>query len=158
MFVDPPGAGDDQAMIKLTRLGGQQFILNAELIRYVEACPDTFITLTTGERVVVAESMDEVLRRAVAYQQAKHLLPAPAWPPAHRAQPVLCRACGQAVVDRPAAAADMPAYGAARVQPGIDPRGPDGSHLEHDRPGTQLETTAAGSRRPGQRLQNNAGQ
>jgi len=66
-------------MIKLTRLGGQSFILNAELIRYVEACPDTFITLTSGERLVVAESMDEVLRRTVAYQQAKHLIPPPDW-------------------------------------------------------------------------------
>ena len=62
-------------MIKLTRLGGEPFILNAELIQYVEARPDTFVTLTTGERVVVTESMDEVLRRAVAYQQAKQMIP-----------------------------------------------------------------------------------
>lgn len=63
-------------MIKLTRLGGEPFVLNAELICYIEARPDTFITLTTGERVVVTESMDEVLRRAVIYQQAKHMIPA----------------------------------------------------------------------------------
>ena len=67
-------------MIKLTRLGGEPFILNAELIRYIEARPDTFVTLTTGERLVVVESMDEVLRRAVTYQQAKHMIP----PPGHR--------------------------------------------------------------------------
>jgi flagellar protein FlbD len=65
-------------MIKLTRLSGEPFILNAELIEYVEARPDTFVTLTTGQRVVVAESMDEVMRRAVAYQQAKYLIPPPA--------------------------------------------------------------------------------
>lgn len=65
-------------MIRLTRLGGEAFILNAELIQYVEARPDTYITLTTGERLVVMESMDEVLRRAIAYQQAKHLVPRPA--------------------------------------------------------------------------------
>ena len=64
-------------MIKLTHLDGELFILNADLIRYVEARPDTFITLTGGERIVVRESMDEVLRRAVAYQQAKHLIPPP---------------------------------------------------------------------------------
>jgi flagellar protein FlbD len=62
-------------MIKLTRLSGEAFILNAELIEYVEARPDTFVTLTTGQRLVVAESMDEVMRRAVVYQQAKHLIP-----------------------------------------------------------------------------------
>jgi flagellar protein FlbD len=64
-------------MIKLTRLGGEPFVLNADLICYVEVLPDTFITLTTGERLVVTESLDEVIRRAVAYQQAKHLIPPP---------------------------------------------------------------------------------
>jgi len=67
-------------MIKLTRLNGSSFILNAELISTIEAQPDTFITLTTGERVMVAESPDEVLRRVMAYQQAKHLVPAPRRP------------------------------------------------------------------------------
>jgi flagellar protein FlbD len=67
-------------MIKLTRLDGEPFILNAELIRYVEARPDTFITLTTGERVVVTETMDEVMARAISYQQSKYLIPAPARP------------------------------------------------------------------------------
>ena len=62
-------------MIKLSHLDGEPFILNADLICYVEARPDTFITLTNGERLVVREPMDEVLRRAVAYQQAKHLIP-----------------------------------------------------------------------------------
>lgn len=62
-------------MIRLTRFSGEPFILNADLICYVEERPDTYVTLTTGERVVVRESMDEVLRRAVAYQQAKYLLP-----------------------------------------------------------------------------------
>ena len=65
-------------MIKLTRLDGEQFILNAELIRYVEQRPDTFITLTSGERVIVREQMDEVLELALEYQQRKHLIPLPA--------------------------------------------------------------------------------
>lgn len=64
-------------MIKLTRLDGSQFLINAELIRYVEARPDTFVTLTDGDRVVVRESLDEVMHRAVDYQRSKHLLPAP---------------------------------------------------------------------------------
>jgi flagellar protein FlbD len=62
-------------MIKLTRLGGEPFVLNAELIRYVETRPDTFVTLTTGERVVVTESMDEVIERTIGYQRQKHLVP-----------------------------------------------------------------------------------
>ena len=65
-----------KAMIKLTRLDGEPFVLNAELIRYVEARPDTFVTLTTGDRVVVAESMDEVVEKAIDYQRNKHWIPA----------------------------------------------------------------------------------
>jgi flagellar protein FlbD len=64
-------------MIKLTRLDGEPFVLNAEMIRYVESRPDTFVTLTTGERIVVSESMDEVVKRAIGYQQQKHWMPMP---------------------------------------------------------------------------------
>ena len=62
-------------MIKLTRLDGQPFILNADLIRYVEQRPDTFVTLVSGERIVVGESMDSVVELAVDYQQRKAMLP-----------------------------------------------------------------------------------
>ena len=62
-------------MIKLTRLDGEPFVLNAELIRYVERRPDTFITLSSGDRLVVRETMDEVIDRSVRYQQNKHYLP-----------------------------------------------------------------------------------
>jgi flagellar protein FlbD len=64
-------------VIKLTRLDGEVFVLNAELIRYVEGQADTFVTLTTGERLVVRERLDEVMQRAVSYQQSKFLLPLP---------------------------------------------------------------------------------
>lgn len=62
-------------MIRLTRLNNEAFVLNADLIRYVESRPDTFITLTSGERLVVKEPLDEVVARAIEYQQAKHLVP-----------------------------------------------------------------------------------
>jgi flagellar protein FlbD len=62
-------------MIKLTRLDGEAFILNADLIKYVEARPDTYITLLAGDRLVVQQSPDEVLRRALEYQQTKQLIP-----------------------------------------------------------------------------------
>ena len=62
-------------MIKLTRLDGEPFVLNAELIRYVESKPDTFITLTSGDRIIVREDVDEVMDRTMQYQQSKYLLP-----------------------------------------------------------------------------------
>jgi flagellar protein FlbD len=66
---------DPTRMIKLTRLDGEPFVLNAEMIRYVEKRPDTFITLTTGERIIVAEPMDTVVDLAIRYQQQKHWMP-----------------------------------------------------------------------------------
>lgn len=74
-------------MIKLTRLSGEEFILNADLIRYIERRPDTFVALTTGERIVVRESLDEVMRRALDYQRSKHLIPAPHYVSQVPAQP-----------------------------------------------------------------------
>jgi len=63
-------------MIKLTRLNGEEFILNAELIRFIEAGPDTYITLTTDDRLVVREKPDEVVARSIDYARAVRLIPA----------------------------------------------------------------------------------
>lgn len=67
-------------MIQVSRLNGEPFLLNAERIRYVEARPDTLVTLDGGERVVVRESPDEILRRCLDYQRSKHALPEPRRP------------------------------------------------------------------------------
>lgn len=54
-------------MIRLTRLNGRPFVVNAEQIKTIEETPDTLITLLTGDQIVVQESMDEVVRRAIEY-------------------------------------------------------------------------------------------
>ncbi|KPK76565.1 MAG: hypothetical protein AMJ79_06285 [Phycisphaerae bacterium SM23_30] len=61
-------------MIAVTRLNGKKFVINAEQIRYIETTPDTMITMLTGDKVVVKESMEEVVRRAIEYQRQKHAL------------------------------------------------------------------------------------
>ena len=62
-------------MIKLTRLDGEAFILNADLIKYVERRPDTFITLTGNDRIVVGETPEEVLELVIDYKRQQRLLP-----------------------------------------------------------------------------------
>ncbi|MFI5377757.1 MAG: flagellar FlbD family protein [Tepidisphaerales bacterium] len=54
-------------MIQLTRLNGQAFVVNAEKIRYVEATPDTLVCTDHGEKLMVRESLQEVIRRAIDY-------------------------------------------------------------------------------------------
>lgn len=62
-------------MIKLTKLNGESFVLNADLIRFVESRPDTYITLTTDDRLIVKESLEEVVKRSIAYSRAIRCLP-----------------------------------------------------------------------------------
>jgi len=50
-------------MIHLTRLNNQTLVVNADLIKFIETAPDTVITLLTGEKLVVRESVNEVLKR-----------------------------------------------------------------------------------------------
>lgn len=57
-------------MIRVTRLNGQPLVLNAELIETVEATPDTVISLTTGRKVLVRESPEEVASRVMRYRRA----------------------------------------------------------------------------------------
>lgn len=57
-------------MITLTRLNGQRFVMNAEKIRYVEETPDTVICSDTGEKLMVRETLQEVMRRAIDYARA----------------------------------------------------------------------------------------
>ena len=54
-------------MIVLTRLNGQPFVVNAEKIRLVESTPDTVVCCDTGERLMVRETLQEVIRRAIEY-------------------------------------------------------------------------------------------
>lgn len=54
-------------MICLTRLNGQAFVVNAEKIRYVESTPDTVVCCDHGERMMVKESLQEVVRKAIDY-------------------------------------------------------------------------------------------
>ena len=62
-------------MIKLTRLNNREFILNAELIKFVERTPDTLITLQDSEKVMVLESPDDVVRLTIEYRRSTQILP-----------------------------------------------------------------------------------
>jgi flagellar protein FlbD len=55
-------------MIELTRLNGQAMVVNCDLIKYVESSPDTMLTLIHGEKIVISEPCDEVVRRITAYR------------------------------------------------------------------------------------------
>jgi flagellar protein FlbD len=57
----------DRVLITLTRLNGHKVVVNAELIKLVEATPDTMLTLINGDHIVVTETVDDVVEKAVEY-------------------------------------------------------------------------------------------
>ena len=58
-----------ETMIKLTRLNNTLIVVNSDLIEFVETTPDTIITLTTGKKVIVRESVDEVIDKVIEYKK-----------------------------------------------------------------------------------------
>ena len=56
-------------MIELTRLNSKPLAVNSDLIKFVEQAPDTVITLVTGEKFVVRESADEVIKRIIQFRR-----------------------------------------------------------------------------------------
>ncbi|WKB34860.1 flagellar FlbD family protein [Terrilactibacillus sp. S3-3] len=63
-------------MIQLTRLNGRSFMLNVFLIEQIEELPDTTITLTTGKKIVVKDSIDDINQRVVQFMKQLSLIPA----------------------------------------------------------------------------------
>jgi flagellar protein FlbD len=66
-------------MIQLTRLNNQTLVVNCDLIKYVERAPDTVITLITGDKLVVRESVDQVLERVVKFRISTSQRPSAHW-------------------------------------------------------------------------------
>ncbi|MCL2084223.1 MAG: flagellar FlbD family protein [Oscillospiraceae bacterium] len=56
-------------MIKASRLNGKEFYINPDLIEFIEHTPDTVLTMTTGKKVVVEESSEELYSRIVRHKQ-----------------------------------------------------------------------------------------
>jgi flagellar protein FlbD len=57
-------------MIKLTRINHVPLVLNSDLIEHIEAAPDTIISLTNGQKLVVLESIDEIVRGVIEFRRA----------------------------------------------------------------------------------------
>jgi flagellar protein FlbD len=62
-------------MIHVTRLDGTDLVVNADLISTIERTPDTMLALVTGARLMVRESVEDVVDRVVAYRRRLQLGP-----------------------------------------------------------------------------------
>lgn len=57
-------------MIQLTRINHTPLVVNSDLIEHIENTPDTILSLTNGQKLVVLEPVEEVIRRVVAFRRA----------------------------------------------------------------------------------------
>jgi flagellar protein FlbD len=71
-------------VIILTRLGGHEMAVNPDLIERAESTPDTVITMLDGHKLVVAESIDEVVERVRHWRAS---VAADAFALSHEAEP-----------------------------------------------------------------------
>jgi flagellar protein FlbD len=56
-------------MIEVTRLNDKKLFINADLIEKVEESPDTMISLTSGNKIIVKESGQEIKNLVILYKK-----------------------------------------------------------------------------------------
>ena len=56
-------------MIEVTKLNGTKFLINSNLIGIVEETPDTVLSFTTGRKIIVKESRQEVKNLVKSYRK-----------------------------------------------------------------------------------------
>jgi flagellar protein FlbD len=59
-------------MIHITRINHVPLVLNSDLIEHIEATPDTVISLVNGQKFMVLEDTDEVIRRVIEFRRSIH--------------------------------------------------------------------------------------
>ncbi len=56
-------------MVRLTQINGEEIVINSDLIETVEKAHDTIVTLTTSRKILVRESVEEIIDRVVEYRK-----------------------------------------------------------------------------------------
>jgi flagellar protein FlbD len=56
-------------MISVHRLNNEEFLINCDLIEFVEETPDTVISMTSGRKLVISETCDEIKRLIIEYKR-----------------------------------------------------------------------------------------
>jgi len=64
-------------VILVTKLNKARVIVNADLIEFVEKTPDTLITMTTGKKLMVTETLEDLLGLVMEYRVKTRSHPVP---------------------------------------------------------------------------------
>jgi flagellar protein FlbD len=55
-------------MIEVSLFNGSQIVVNSDLIEFIEATPDTVISLSTGKKLIVKESVPQIIDKVVEFR------------------------------------------------------------------------------------------
>lgn len=56
-------------MIEVTKMNGQKVLINPNLIEVIEETPDTVISFSTGRKIIVKESRQELKNLVKSYRK-----------------------------------------------------------------------------------------
>ncbi|MFA5675351.1 MAG: flagellar FlbD family protein [Christensenellales bacterium] len=56
-------------MVRVHRLNNQEFLINCELIEFVEETPNTVVSMVSGRKLVVSETTTEIQKLIIEYKQ-----------------------------------------------------------------------------------------
>ena len=56
-------------MIRVKKLNNQEMVINADLIETVEATPDTIVSLTTGKKFMVQDTVEAIIAKVIDYRR-----------------------------------------------------------------------------------------
>ncbi len=57
-------------MITVTKLNDKAVFINSDYIECMESTPDTTITMTTGRKIIVKESVDDIIDAIINYKKS----------------------------------------------------------------------------------------
>ncbi|CDM68794.1 Flagellar protein flbD [Clostridium bornimense] len=60
-------------MIKLIGFNSKEIVLNSELIEKIEEVPETLVTLVNGKKIIVKDTVDEVIEKVIDYKRKIHI-------------------------------------------------------------------------------------
>ena len=60
-------------MIQVSRLNGESYYVNSNLIKTIEETPNTVITLTTEKKLIVKEKVTEIINKIIVYNRKIYL-------------------------------------------------------------------------------------
>lgn len=55
-------------MITVRKIGDRDLVVNCDLIEMIESTPDTILTTTTGRKITVLDTVEEILDKVVVYK------------------------------------------------------------------------------------------